>query len=64
MSLVLSRKKSETVVVFDPATDFKVVVSVAEIRGDKVRIGFIAPPNVLIQRQEIYDAIQRKSQAA
>ena len=50
--LVLSRKKNESVVVNDEVT-----VTVVEIRGDKVRLGFIAPKEVPIHRQEVHDAI-------
>ena len=53
--VVLSRKVKESVVIFD---DIRVVV--VEIRGDKVRLGFIAPNSVPIHRQEVYQAIQRK----
>lgn len=49
--LVLSRKKNESVVVGNEVT-----VTVVEIRGDKVRLGFTAPKQVSIHRQEIHDA--------
>lgn len=50
--LVLSRKKNESIVINDDIT-----VTIVEIRGDKVRIGFSAPKEVTIHRQEVYDAI-------
>ena len=53
--LVLSRKVGESVLIFD---DIEVVV--VEIKGDKVRLGFIAPKSVPIHRREVYQAIQRK----
>jgi len=37
-------------------------IIVIDIRGDKVRLGFDAPSNVTIHRQEVYEAIQRKKQ--
>lgn len=52
--LVLSRKTNESVVIDD-----KIVVTVIEIRGDKVRLGFEAPKDVPIHRQEVVAAIQK-----
>lgn len=51
--LVLTRKKNESVVV-----NGNIVVTVIETRGDKVRLGFQAPSNIPVHRQEIYDAIE------
>lgn len=48
--LVLSRKKHEVVVI-----DGGIEVSVVDIGGDKVRLGFTAPKNVRILRQEIQE---------
>ena len=45
--LVLSRKKGEKIVVND-----NIVVTVVEVRGDKVRIGIEAPLEVLITRPD------------
>jgi carbon storage regulator len=45
--LVLSRKKNESIVM-------------VEIRGDKVRLGIVAPKEVPVHRQEVYDAIHGK----
>jgi len=36
-----------------------IVVTVIDIRGDKVRLGFEAPKNVPIHRREVYEAIKR-----
>ncbi len=52
--LVLSRKKSEVIMIDD---DVKIVV--VEIRGDKVRLGIEAPQGRKVHRQEVYDAIKR-----
>lgn len=50
--LVLSRKKNESIVINND-----VVVTVVEIRGDKVRLGIVAPKEVPVHRQEVYEAI-------
>ena len=50
--LVLTRKWNESVMIGD---DIEVVV--AEIRGDRVRLGFNAPPEVKIYRTEVYEEI-------
>ncbi|MFO1002201.1 MAG: carbon storage regulator CsrA [Planctomycetaceae bacterium] len=50
--LVLSRKKNESIVIND-----NVVVTVVEVRGDKVRIGIEAPRDVTVHRQEVLEAI-------
>ena len=51
--LVLSRKAGEKVVI-DGGT---IVVEVLEIRGDKVRLGFTAPPQISLHREEVAEAI-------
>jgi carbon storage regulator len=50
--LVLSRKKNESIVINND-----VVITVVEIRGDKVRLGIVAPKDVPVHRQEVYEAI-------
>ena len=50
--LVLSRKKNESIVINNDVT-----ITVVEIRGDKVRLGIVAPKDVPVHRQEVYDAI-------
>jgi carbon storage regulator len=40
----------------------KVVITIVDIRGDKVRIGIEAPADIPVHRQEVYDAIRRESQ--
>lgn len=54
--LVLSRKKDESIVIDD-----KIVATVVEIRGDKVRLGIQAPTEIPVHRQEVWDAIQREN---
>lgn len=53
--MVLNRKKDESVVV-----NGNVVVTVIDIRGDKVRLGFEAPQDVSVHRKEVWEAIQRQ----
>jgi len=52
--LVLSRKRDERIRI---AHD--VVITVIEIRGDKVRLGIEAPQEVPVHREEVYQAIYR-----
>ncbi len=54
--LVLSRKKNESIVINNDIT-----VTVVEIRGDKVRLGIVAPKEIPVHRQEVYDAIHGKA---
>jgi hypothetical protein len=39
-------------------------VVVVDIRGDKVRLGIVAPNTVSVHRKEIYEAIRRENQDA
>lgn len=50
--LVLSRKKNESIVIAD-----SIVVTVVDVRGDKVRLGIEAPREIPVHRSEIHDAI-------
>lgn len=56
--LVFRRKKNETVIIGDD-----IIITVVEIRGDYVRLGFVAPREKTIHRSEVYEAIQRERQA-
>jgi carbon storage regulator len=53
--LVLSRKKNESIVI-----DGNIVVTVVEIKGDKVRLGIAAPSEVPVHRFEVFEAIRRE----
>lgn len=57
--LVLSRQREESVIIDD-----SIEIRVVDVRGDKVRLGFVAPRTVQIHRKEIYDAIRRENAAA
>jgi carbon storage regulator len=50
--LVLSRKKNESVIINND-----IIITVIEIRGDKVRLGIVAPKDVPVHREEVYEAI-------
>lgn len=52
--LILSRKRDESIVIGDD-----IVITVVDIRGDKVRLGIEAPRDTPVHRQEVYEAIQR-----
>jgi carbon storage regulator len=52
--LVLSRKRSEEIMVGDDIS-----IMVVEIRGDKVRIGIHAPKHIKVHRKEIWLTIQK-----
>jgi carbon storage regulator len=56
--LVLSRKKNESIVIDD-----RIVITVVEIRGDKVRLGIQAPRDVPVHRSEVYELLQKASGA-
>ena len=54
--LVLSRKKNESIIINND-----IIVTVVEIRGDKVRLGIVAPKEVPVHRQEVFEAIHGKT---
>jgi carbon storage regulator len=49
--LVLSRKKNESIVIDD-----NIVITIIEIRGNKVRLGIEAPREMSVHREEVYEA--------
>jgi len=57
--LVLSRQRDQSVVI-----GRKVEVKVVDIRGDKVRLGFIAPAEIEVDRKEVFEQKQAKMNAA
>lgn len=56
--LVLSRKKNEQVIIGTGPN--QITVTLIEIRGDKVRLGFQAPEEIPVHRREVRDAIDRE----
>ena len=57
--LVLSRHRDESIMIGDD-----VVVTIVDIRGDKVRLGINAPQDIPVHRREVYDAIKRENEKA
>ena len=55
--LVLSRKRDESIVI-----DGGIVITIVDIRGDKVRLGIEAPASVPVHRKEVHDAMKRESE--
>jgi len=54
--LVLSRQCDESIIIGD-----NIVVTVVDVRGDKVRLGIQAPTEIPVHRREVYEAIQREN---
>lgn len=54
--LVLSRHRDESIIIGDD-----VVITIVDIRGDKVRLGINAPQDIPVHRREVYEAIQREN---
>jgi carbon storage regulator len=57
--LVLSRQRDESIIIGD-----NIVVTIVDIRGDKVRLGIQAPTEIPVHRREVFEAIQRENQRA
>lgn len=57
--LVLSRQRDESIMIGD-----NIVITIVDIRGDKVRLGIEAPTEIPVHRQEVYEAIQRENMKA
>lgn len=60
--LVLSRRNGEKIEIQVPGYP-PIEVMVTEIRGDKVRLGFTAPPEVKVYRTELLDSSHEPSEA-
>ncbi len=54
--LVLSRHRDQSIIIGDD-----IVVTIVDIRGDKVRLGIDAPTEIPVHRREVYEAIQREN---
>jgi len=57
--LVLSRQRDQSIIIGD-----NVVITVVDVRGDKVKLGIEAPKEIPVHRQEVYEAIQRENRQA
>ena len=55
--LVLSRHRNQQIVIGDD-----IVVTVVEIRGDKVRLGIDAPVHIPVHRHEVWAALKRNEE--
>lgn len=53
--LVLSRKKNESIIIDGH------IVTVVEIRGDKIKLGIEAPREINVDRLEVWEAKQRNN---
>ena len=56
--LVLSRKKNESIIIDGH------IVTVVEIRGDKIKLGIEAPREINVDRLEVWEAKQRNNTPA
>jgi carbon storage regulator len=57
--LVLTRKRGERVLIGDD-----IIITVIDVRGEGVRIGFEAPKGIPIQRHEVVAAVSEANRAA
>jgi carbon storage regulator len=57
--LYLTRKIGESVVINE-----NIEVTVVEIRGKSIKLGFTFPPEASVLRREIYERIQAENRAA
>ena len=55
--IVFPRKKGERIVL-----DGDIILTVIEIRGDKVRLGIELPEDGTVHRREVYEALDRLKQ--
>jgi carbon storage regulator len=51
--LVLSRQREERIII-----GHDIIITILEIRGEKVRIGIDAPKELSVHREEVYNAIK------
>lgn len=57
--LYLTRKIGESVIVNDT-----IEITVVEVRGRTIKLGFTFPPDVTVLRRELYEKIQAENRAA
>ena len=68
--LVVSRQRHEEIVVHIgpdvvvPPEGLDVVVSIVDLRGDKVRLGIEALREIAVHRAEVWEAIKREGSKA
>ncbi len=52
--VIISREQNQGIVIGE-----NIIVTVIEIRGDKVRLQIESPPGTTVHRREVFDAIHR-----
>ena len=57
--LILTRKAGESIRIGD-----NIVIKIVDLDGRHVKLGIEAPRSVAVNRQEIYERIQKENQAA
>ena len=57
--LYLSRKIGESIIINN-----SIELTVVEVRGKSVKLGFVFPPEATVLRKEIYDKIMAENMAA
>ena len=55
MALVLTRRIGESIII---GKDGEIKVTILALRGNQIRIGIDAPPEVAVNREEIHNEIQ------
>ena len=53
--LVLTRKLNESIVI-----DGNITVTVVEVRGNRVKLGIVAPVEVPVMREEVADTLRER----
>ena len=56
--LILTRRVGERLMIGD-----EIQVTVLGVKGNQVRLGVQAPPNVSVHREEIYERVQAERQS-
>ena len=57
--LIISRKKNEGIIIAE-----NIILTIADVQGDKVRIGIDAPDSIKIMRKELLDTEKSNKEAA
>ena len=57
--LIISRKKNEGIII-----NGDIILTIADVQGDKVRIGIDAPESIKIMRKELLDTERANKEAA